>query len=80
MSPGAANAQLVFSHWETIDSDPFFKPTTQEEKEEWGEDVDKLPPPISKRIITDVRKRKGLQVKEKIVERADAQRNLARKK
>lgn len=77
---GAANAQLVFSHWSVIESDPFFKPTTQEEIEEWGENVDTLPPPLSKRIITDVRKRKGLIVKEKIVERADAQRNLSRKK
>lgn len=77
---GAANAQLVFSHWAVIDSDPFFKPTTQEELEEWGENIDTLPPPLSKRIITDVRKRKGLLVQEKIVERADAQRNLSRKK
>lgn len=77
---GAANAQLVFSHWEVIDSDPFFVPTTQEEKEEFGESVESLPPPLSKRIITDVRKRKGLHVKEKIVERAEGQRNLSRKK
>lgn len=77
---GAANAQLVFSHWAVIDSDPFFKPTTQEELEEWGDSVDTLPPPLSKRIITDVRKRKGLIVQEKLVERADAQRNLSRKK
>lgn len=77
---GAANAQLVFSHWAVVDSDPFFKPTTQEEIEEWGDSIDTLPPPLSKRIITDVRKRKGLLVQEKIVERADAQRNLSRKK
>ncbi|KAL6072938.1 Elongation factor-like GTPase 1 [Balamuthia mandrillaris] len=81
MTSGAANAQLMFSHWEVIDSDPFFIPKTEEEKEEFGEEMDeKLPPPVSKRIITDVRKRKGLAVKEKIVADAEKQRNLSRKK
>jgi len=68
------------SHWEILDSDPFFVPKTEEEKEEFGETAESLPPPLSRTIIDDVRRRKGLHVKEKVVEKAEQQRNLSRKK
>jgi len=55
-------------------------PKTEEEKEEWGENVENIPPSLAKKIINDVRKRKGLLVKEKLVKDAEKQRNLSRKK
>jgi len=55
-------------------------PKTEEEKEEFGETAESLPPPLSRTIIDDVRRRKGLHVKEKVVEKAEQQRNLSRKK
>lgn len=36
-SSGAATAQLMMSHWERLQVDPFFVPRTQEEREEFGE-------------------------------------------
>jgi hypothetical protein len=35
---GAASASLLLSHWERLHVDPFFVPTTEEEREEWGEE------------------------------------------
>lgn len=35
----ATSPQLVLSHWEVLDQDPFFKPTTEDEKEEFGDMV-----------------------------------------
>jgi hypothetical protein len=37
-SSGAATASLLLSHWERVGVDPFFVPTTEEEREEWGEE------------------------------------------
>ena len=34
---GLATPQLVFSHWEVIDEDPFWVPTTEEEKAHFGD-------------------------------------------
>jgi ribosome assembly protein 1 len=58
---GAANSpQLIFSHWEVLAVDPFFRPTTLEEREEWGEelaDADAVRN-LSRSYIEQVRKRK----------------------
>jgi len=62
---GGVDWQLVFSHWEMLDEDPFFVPKTKEEKEEFGEFVEGLPPSTPKKIIDDVRARKGLFLKKK---------------
>jgi len=75
---GGAAPQLVLSHWETLNVDPFFTPTTEDEREEFGE-VD-YGPNIAREYMNKVRKRKGLRVEEKIVEHAEKQRNLSRKK
>ena len=75
---GAAAPQMAFSHYELIDVDPFFVPTTEDELEEIGE-VD-YSDNIAMRYIRDVRRRKGLMVEEKIVESAEKQRTLSRKK
>lgn len=77
---GAASAQLLLSHWERLPVDPFFKPQTEEEREEFGEAGEGIGAPnIAKKMINGVRRRKGLPVEEKVVESATKQRTLARK-
>ena len=77
-SGAATSPQLRFSHWETIDEDPFFQPRTEEEREELGEVV--FEQNLSRRLMDRTRRRKGLAVDEKIVVHAEKQRNRARKK
>jgi len=59
---GASTAQLVFSHWAMLEMDPFFTPTTEEEREEFGEDGD-VGPNVSRQLMDSVRRRKGLKVR-----------------
>ena len=70
--------QLVFSHWEILDIDPFWEPQTTEELAHWGEKSDSGN--LARKYINDVRKRKGLFVENKIVEFAEKQRTLTRNK
>ncbi|ESO91714.1 hypothetical protein LOTGIDRAFT_122006 [Lottia gigantea] len=75
---GLATPQLQFSHWETLDVDPFWVPTTEEELLHFGEKSD-----FQNRALVymnNVRKRKGLKVEEKIVEHGEKQRTLTRNK
>ncbi|GLC55413.1 hypothetical protein PLESTB_000984700 [Pleodorina starrii] len=76
-SSGAASASLMLSHWERLQVDPFFVPTTEEEREEHGEDASGLTN-LARRLIDAVRRRKGLAVEEKVVARATKQRTLKR--
>ncbi|GIL84225.1 hypothetical protein Vretifemale_12915, partial [Volvox reticuliferus] len=76
-SSGAASASLMLSHWERLQVDPFFVPTTEEEREEHGEDASGLTN-LARRLIDAVRRRKGLPVEEKVVARATKQRTLKR--
>ncbi|XP_055954074.1 elongation factor-like GTPase 1 isoform X2 [Argiope bruennichi] len=75
---GLALPQLVFSHWEVVDVDPFWSPRTEEEYAHFGEkaDVENR----ARKYMNNVRRRKGLAVDEKIVEHAEKQRTLMRKK
>ncbi|EGD82627.1 hypothetical protein PTSG_11989 [Salpingoeca rosetta] len=75
---GLAVPQLVFSHWEVIDEDPFWVPTTEEEKAHFGEKGDA--PNLARKYMDDTRKRKGLYVERKIVEFAEKQRTITRNK
>ncbi|KAJ3674799.1 hypothetical protein LUZ60_005415 [Juncus effusus] len=75
---GASSAILVLSHWEMINEDPFFVPKTEEEIEEFGDGASVLPN-LARRLMDDVRRRKGLHVEEKVVKCATKQRTLARK-
>jgi ribosome assembly protein 1 len=59
---GASNAQLMLSHWERLDIDPFFTPRTEEEREEFGEDGD-AGPNIARKLVDATRRRKGLKVR-----------------
>ena len=75
---GAVNQpQLQFSHWQILDEDPFSKPITEDEKEEWGERFGTRN--RAKQIIDSIRKRKGMQTDEKIVENAEKQRTMKSK-
>jgi len=76
---GAASPQLVFSHWQTLEVDPFYVPKTEEELEEFGE-MGNAAPNIAKEYIDMVRKRKGLMLDKKIVDFAEKQRNMSRNK
>lgn len=72
--------QMQFSRWGTCDEDPFWKPQTVEELEEYGEGLSKVEQNLSRSFIDSVRKRKGLPVEEKIVASAEKQRTLSKKK
>jgi len=75
---GMAMPQLVFSHWETIDIDPFWEPETEEELLHFGDKSDSYNQ--ANRYMNRVRKRKGLKIDEKIVEFAEKQRTLTKSK
>ncbi|XP_050532477.1 elongation factor-like GTPase 1 isoform X2 [Daktulosphaira vitifoliae] len=75
---GLASPQLVFSHWEIIDIDPFWVPNTEEELELYGEKADSVNRALN--YMNAVRKRKGLSVEEKIVQFAEKQRTLSKNK
>ena len=78
--------ELVFSHWEVLEEDPFWIPTSLEEREDFGEilmsgDSSTGIKNNALKYIRAVRDRKGLLVdSKKIVVAAEKQRTLARKK
>lgn len=75
---GLASAQMEFSHWQLIDEDPFWQPTTEDEIEEYGIKGDSI---NQARLYMDaVKRRKGLPIDEVIVVCAEKQRNLKRNK
>jgi ribosome assembly protein 1 len=72
--------QLVFSHWEVLEEDPFWVPTTEDEREDHG-DLTTASDSDALKYIRIVRGRKGLLVdSSKIVVAAEKQRTLSRKK
>ena len=77
---GSAYPQLVFSHWQTLEQDPFWQPTTEEEKEEFGDLDPSTVPNLARDLMNKVRRRKGLFVDEKIVHHAEKQRTMSKKK
>ncbi|KAK5582480.1 hypothetical protein RB653_004065 [Dictyostelium firmibasis] len=78
---GAASTQLFFdNYWETIEQDPYYEPTTEEELEDNGVNIASLGNNIARQYMNMIRKRKGLFVEEKLVEHADKQRTLKKNK
>lgn len=77
-SGAASNPQLLFSHWEIVDMDPYFHPTTLEEREEHGEHVHEQN--FVRKYINSIRHRKGLSIAEKLIVHAEKQRTLTRNK
>lgn len=75
---GLAMPQLVFSHWEVLEVDPLWEPTTEEELLHFGEKADSENP--ARKYVNAVRKRKGLRIDEKIVEFAEKQRTIGKNK
>ncbi|KAG8232343.1 hypothetical protein J437_LFUL008811 [Ladona fulva] len=74
----AVSPQLLFSHWEVVDIDPYWCPSTQEEYLHFGDKADAGN--RARKYMDDVRRRKGLPVERKIVEHAEKQRTLSKKK
>ena len=77
-SGAATTPTLQFSQWRMNSIDPFWKPTTIEELEDFGSDI--AEPNIMRSYIDKVRKRKGLVVEEKVVACAEKQRTLTKNK
>ncbi|XP_063981868.1 elongation factor-like GTPase 1 [Diachasmimorpha longicaudata] len=75
---GLASPQLIFSHWEVIEQDPFWIPSTEEEYLHFGEKGDSTN--RAKMYIDAVRKRKGLSVDSQLVTHGEKQRTLSKKK
>ncbi|CBH09874.1 translation elongation factor EF-2, putative [Trypanosoma brucei gambiense DAL972] len=71
VTQGASTAQLQMSHWNVLDADPYFTPTTREEIEEHGAEV--ATKNIAEQLLERVRRRKGLH-RERVVENAEKQK------
>ena len=77
---GSASTQLVFHGWETLDQDPYYVPATEEDLEEFGENVGGVARNIALEYMNAVRRRKGLFVEEQLVKHANKQRTRSKKK
>ncbi|XP_012174715.1 elongation factor-like GTPase 1 isoform X2 [Bombus terrestris] len=75
---GLASPQLVFSHWEVIEQDPYWTPSTDEEYLHFGDKADSEN--RAKKYIDAVRRRKGLPVDSQLVMHAEKQRTLSKNK
>ncbi|XP_039758305.1 elongation factor-like GTPase 1 isoform X1 [Pararge aegeria] len=75
---GLAAPQMMFSHWEVIDIDPFWRPRTEEEYLHWGEKWDGVN--RAKAYMDAVRTRKGLATDKHLVQHGEKQRTLSKKK
>jgi ribosome assembly protein 1 len=73
---GLASPHIEFSHFETLDIDPYWVPRTEEEKLLFGDkaDFDNQ----AKKYMNEIRKRKGMFVQEKLVEHGEKQRTLGK--
>jgi ribosome assembly protein 1 len=76
--------EMLFSHWERLDVDPFWIPTSEEEREDFGElqkagDTSTGLDNTAVQYIRQVRKRKGLIVdSSRTIQNAEKQRTLKR--
>ena len=61
-----------------MNEDPFWKPTTEEELENYGDTAGDHN--FTRNLIDKIRKNKGLPIEEKIVAFAEKQRNMNKKK
>nr|KAF7434296.1 hypothetical protein H0235_002487 [Vespula pensylvanica] len=75
---GLASPQLVFSHWEVIEQDPYWVPSTEEEYLHYGEKADSGN--RAKKYMDAVRRRKGLPVDSQLVTHGEKQRTLSKNK
>lgn len=77
---GAASVQLMLHDWKLLDMDPFFEAKTEAELEDIGHNVGAVGTNLAREVLDEARRRKGLQVEEKLVEAGDKQRTLSKKK
>ncbi|XP_071558659.1 elongation factor-like GTPase 1 [Temnothorax nylanderi] len=75
---GLASPQLVFSHWEVIEQDPYWVPSTEEEYLHFGEKADS--DNRARCYMDAVRRRKGLPVNSQLVTHGEKQRTLSKNK
>uniref|UniRef100_A0A336K5Y5 Ribosome assembly protein 1 n=1 Tax=Culicoides sonorensis TaxID=179676 RepID=A0A336K5Y5_CULSO len=75
---GLAMPQLVFSHWQVLEMDPYWVPSTKDEIEQYGDKADSVN--VAWLYMNLVRERKGLQVEKKVVTHAEKQRTLSKNK
>ena len=76
---GAAHPQLVFSHYEAMAQDPHFAVASEEDQEALDDGA--LPTVnLARKLVDDVRRRKGLRVEDKAVRCATKQRTMTRMK
>ncbi len=72
---GLASPHLQFAHFQVVEEDPYWEPRTAEELALYGEKADTEN--RARRWVDEVRRRKGLFVREKLVQDAEKQRTLA---
>ncbi len=78
---GSATApQLSFSHWEMMPMDPFWRPQTEEEREDEGEGGHLGIVNSVRKQVDNIRKRKGLSTADKLIIAPEKQRTLSVKK
>ncbi len=78
---GSATApQLSFSHWEKMTMDPFWRPQTEEEREDEGEGGHLGIVNSVRKQVDNIRKRKGLSTSDKLIVAAEKQRTMSLKK
>ncbi|MES1906072.1 MAG: Cytoplasmic GTPase/eEF2-like protein (ribosomal biogenesis), partial [Paramarteilia canceri] len=71
--------KLEFSHWEVLDFDAHWRPTTSDEIEDFGQnESSKTEKNLAKIVVDAVRKSKGLRIKEVLVKDSDKQRTLSK--
>eukprot|EP00931_Biecheleriopsis_adriatica_P115861 TRINITY_DN91613_c0_g1_i1.p1 TRINITY_DN91613_c0_g1~~TRINITY_DN91613_c0_g1_i1.p1 ORF type:complete len:701 (-),score=152.74 TRINITY_DN91613_c0_g1_i1:48-2150(-) len=76
---GHVSFHCAFSHWELSEEDPFQEASlTAEELEELGDQP--LPPNNARKLVDEIRKRKGLPTDEKVVKDGTKQRTVTRMK
>eukprot|EP01061_Rhynchopus_euleeides_P026981 TRINITY_DN43937_c0_g1_i1.p1 TRINITY_DN43937_c0_g1~~TRINITY_DN43937_c0_g1_i1.p1 ORF type:complete len:997 (+),score=418.70 TRINITY_DN43937_c0_g1_i1:185-2992(+) len=68
---GNATPTLCFSHWQKIDTDPFFVRKTEDELEDMDETDVAIITNIPRTLINKVRRRKGLAVEDHVVKKAE---------
>ena len=72
--PTSSECMVLSYSFEVVDIDPYWEPRTEEELERFGDKADFENP--ARKYMNDIRKRKGLFVREKLVEHAEKQRTL----
>lgn len=71
---GAAHSQLQYWGWKVLNEDPNFVPLTEEEIEQYGDNIVAIGVNIARKHVDAVRRRKGLPVKERMVDEGGSDR------